>query len=302
MAIGLESDTLRRVLLTAVSIGVILAGRALIVAAVAATRRNHEKDKIVFWARQGSSLLAFLLCLVAAGFVWLGDGTRSTTVAGLATAGIAVAAQRVVTAFAGYLIIIRGKTFKVGDRISMGGVRGDVIQLAFLQTRILEIGQPREANDQDDTGVWIHDRQYSGRIVTITNDKVFDEPVYNFTRELPFIWEEISIPLSYRANRAKAEQILLDAANNATRDFIAQSQQPRELFEARYDVRLDQAVPKVYWRITNDWLDLTLRYLAPERGTREIKDAINRTIINEFDASGIELANTTIEVVFPGRS
>jgi len=83
---------------------------------------------------------------------------------------------------------------------------------------------------------------------------------------------------------------------------VAQSQQPRERFEARYNVQLDQAVPKVYWRITNDWLDLTLRYLAPERGTREIKDAINRTIITEFDASGIELANTTIEVVFPGRS
>jgi small-conductance mechanosensitive channel len=48
------------------------------------------------------------------------------------------AAQRAVTAFAGYLVIMRGKTFTVGDRIKMGGVRGDVIALGFLRTRILE--------------------------------------------------------------------------------------------------------------------------------------------------------------------
>jgi hypothetical protein len=60
--------------------------------------------------------------------------------------------------------------------------------------------------------------------------------------------------------------------------------------------QLDQGQPRVYWRLTSDWLELTLRYLAPEHGTREIKDRINRTVLGEFDTANIELANTTVEI------
>ena len=45
----------------------------------------------------------------------------------------------------------------------------------------------------------------------MTNDKVFDEPVYNYTREFPFIWEEVVIPVPYRADRDRAEEIVLTA-------------------------------------------------------------------------------------------
>jgi small-conductance mechanosensitive channel len=61
---------------------------------------------------------------------------------GLVTAGLAFALQKVVTAVAGYLVILRGRTFNLGDRITMGGVRGDVIALGFIQTTIMEMGQP----------------------------------------------------------------------------------------------------------------------------------------------------------------
>ena len=60
---------------------------------------------------------------------------------GLMSAGLASALQQVVTALAGYFVILRGATFTVGDRISMGGVRGDVLQLGFIQTTIPEFAQ-----------------------------------------------------------------------------------------------------------------------------------------------------------------
>ena len=73
---------------------------------------------------------------------------------------------------AGYFIILRGKSFKVGDRIVMGGVRGDVIAVSFMQTTIMEMGQP-PGEQADAPSLWVAGRQYTGRIVTITNDKVF---------------------------------------------------------------------------------------------------------------------------------
>ena len=43
-------------------------------------------------------------------------------------------------------------------------------------------------------------RQFTGRIVTVTNDKVFDEPVYNYTHEFPYIWDELSVPVHYSSD------------------------------------------------------------------------------------------------------
>jgi small-conductance mechanosensitive channel len=119
--------------------------------------------------------------------VWVEDTTRLATIGGLIGAIVAFALQNVITVFAGYLIILRGRTFTIGDRITMGGVRGDVIALGFLQTRILEMGEP-PAVQTCDNRIWIHARQCTGRVVTVTNDKLFDQPVYNFTREFPCIW------------------------------------------------------------------------------------------------------------------
>jgi small-conductance mechanosensitive channel len=72
-------------------------------------------------------------------------------------------------------------------------LRGDVVALGFLQTRIMEMSQPNEVNEQDDPGMWVRARQFTRRIVTVTNDKVFEEPIDNFTREFPFIWEQLTV-------------------------------------------------------------------------------------------------------------
>ncbi len=59
----------------------------------------------------------------------------------------------------------------------MGGIRGDVIEIGFIQTAIMEMGQPPPVQS-DDPAMWGRARQYTGRIVTITNDKIFETPVY----------------------------------------------------------------------------------------------------------------------------
>ena len=118
------------------------------------------------------------------GLGWFDDPARLTTALGLVTAGLAFALQKVVTAVAGYFVILQGRTFNVGDRITMGGVRGDVIALGFIQTTIMEMGQPPAVQNAD-PAMWVHSRQYTGRLVTVSNAEIFDEPVYNYTRDFP---------------------------------------------------------------------------------------------------------------------
>src|SRR5690348_13342383 len=172
---------------------------------------TRSGTRFQFWAKQGVSLIVAAVLILGVMSIWFDSPARLAGVLGLIGAGIAFALQRVITAVAGYFVILRGKTFNVGDRILMGGVRGDVIGLSFMQTRIMEMGQsPREETDSKS---WVRSRQFTGRIVTVTNDKVFDEPVFNYTHEFAYIWDEISIPVRYSSDYAAAEKCILAAAS-----------------------------------------------------------------------------------------
>ena len=109
-------------------IGIIIAGRVLRALATALARQLGG-ERPAFWARQLANLLTAVILLVAVISIWFDDPTRLATALGLVTAGLAFALRQVITAVAGYFTILRGKTFNVGDRIVMGGVRGDVVSL-----------------------------------------------------------------------------------------------------------------------------------------------------------------------------
>src|SRR3954451_7212937 len=131
--LGVNDDNLRRLLLSLLIVGALILARFVIVWLVRLTTGEKSNERVVFWTRQGASLGTALLIALLLVSVWFDDSQRLGTFAGLVAAGLAFAMQKVVTAFAGYLVILRGKTFTVGDRITMGGVRGDVIALGFLQ-------------------------------------------------------------------------------------------------------------------------------------------------------------------------
>jgi small-conductance mechanosensitive channel len=257
---------------------------------------ENRYARLRFWSRQAVSVIVALAIVFGLLSIWFDDPTRLTTAAGLVTAGIAFALQKVVTSFAGYVVILRGRTFTVGDRITMGGVRGDVIALGFMQTTIMEMGQPPSVQSAD-PAMWVKSRQFTGRIVTVANSRIFDEPVFNYTREFPFIWEEMMLPISYRADRVRAEQILLDAAmRHAVRPGDVNDDMLRTLRE-RYFIDLEDFAPRAFIRLTDNWLELTVRFLVPDHGVRERKDAMARDILAALDSAGIGIASATYEIV-----
>ncbi len=261
--------------------------------------RGRHNEQVRFWTRQAISLATAVIILLGLLSIWFDDPTRLATALGLVTAGLAFALQKVVTAIAGYFVILRGQNFTVGDRITMGGVRGDVIALGFIQTTIMEMGQPPAVQNADPP-MWVRSRQYTGRVVTVSNDKIFDEPVYNYTRDFPYLWEEISLPITYQDDRERAERILLECAGRHTVQMAEMSQEALEAMRRRYFVQPASLEPKVYYRITDNWLELTVRFVAPVRGARDLKDAMSRDILSALDAAGIGIASATFDIVgFP---
>lgn len=262
-----------------------------------ATSTLRSYDRTLFWTRQALGIGVAIVLLVGVVSIWFDDPMRLATALGLFTAGLAFALQKVVTAIAGYMVILRGSVFNVGDRITMGGVRGDVIGLSFIQTFIMEMGQPPAVESAAEPAMWVRSRQYTGRIVTVSNAKIFDEPVYNYTREFPFVWEELRVPIRYDADRARAERILLDAAGRHTVKLAELGEEALRELERRYFVERAQIRPQVYYRLTDDWLELTVRFIARDHGIRELKSAMSRDILRDLDAAAIAVASTTFDIV-----
>ena len=294
--VGLNATNGTKLLFTlAIIVAVLLLG-ALLRRLSRRVLRKRDDRRAEFWVGQGIKVATTVLLILGVFSVWFDDPARLTTALGLVTAGLAFALQKVVTAVAGYFVILRGRTFNVGDRIVMGGVRGDVIAVDFTQTTIMEMGQPPPVQGAD-PAVWVQSREYTGRIVTVTNAKLFDEPVYNYSRDFPYLWEEMRLPITYTADRQRAERILLDAADRHTLKIGELGREALDEMQRRYVLQRADLQPRVYYRLTDNWLELTVRFIVRDHGIRGLKDAMSRDILQALDQAGIGLASATFEIV-----
>jgi len=293
--VGFTAENAMKLLLTVVLIVLFWVLTRLLRRTIRFLMRGRTDARSLFWSNQAISITVTLLFLLGFVSIWFDDPARLATGLGLVTAGLAFALQRVVTSVAGYFIILRGRLFNVGDRISMGGVRGDVIRVGFTHTTVMEMGQPPSVQ-MADPAMWVEARQYTGRVVTITNDKIFDTPVYNYSREFPYLWEEMHVMIPYSADRRRAEQTLLDVAERNTVQISELGEDAIREMERRYFIKSTGLEPKVYYRLTDNWLELTVRFVCRSHGIRELKDTLSREIIAGLDDAEIPLASTTIEL------
>jgi len=129
--VGVSTTTGVKLAFTVVPVLLVMALRGL---ALRLTRRvlgGELADPRRFWARQGVQLLAAIVLVVGVVSILVTPGADITTGVGLVSAGLAFALQQVILSLAAYFVILRGDTFGVGDRITLGGVRGDVVKLGL---------------------------------------------------------------------------------------------------------------------------------------------------------------------------
>ncbi|WP_298805309.1 mechanosensitive ion channel domain-containing protein [uncultured Pseudokineococcus sp.] len=294
--IGVSTTTAVKLLFTGLLLAAVLLLRAGALVVVRRALGGDVADQRRFWARQGLQVVAAVVLALGVLSIWITPETDVSTGIGLVTAGLAFALQQVVLSLAAYVVILRGDTFGVGDRIEMGGVRGDVVRLGFLRTTIMEMGRPPSVASSDSAS-WVHARQYTGRLVTVGNGVIFSEPVANYTRDFPYLWEEIALPVPYDADRHRAEEVLLDAAraHAVVDDPGAEAALAR--MRSRYAMADASLDPAVFWRMTDGWLEMSVRFLVPHRGVRAVKDAMARDVLAGLDAAGIPIASTSVDVV-----
>jgi small-conductance mechanosensitive channel len=222
-------------------------------------------------------------------FIWLGSGSNFTVAMGILGAGIAFASQEVIGSLAGYVNIVTGDLFQIGDRVRIGNVVGDVLDVSILRTTVMEIGE------------WVRADQYTGRTVTVANRVVFSEPVYNYTQHWPYLWDEIVIPITYTSDWRRAGEIMLEHARRYTAGFQSQAQTKLSAMMEHYPVCETTVEPTLYVLMTDNWIEMTLRYVVEARERRWVKGQLHRELLQHFESTtDITVASMTMEIVgFP---
>jgi small-conductance mechanosensitive channel len=285
--VGVNQGTGHKLLLSVAFLAIVLAFSWTLRALLRRIAANRQQMRTAFWTRQGVSIFTAVLVGLGLASIWFSDPEQLTAAAGLAAGGLAFALQKVVTSLAGYLAILRGRIFTVGDRINMGGVRGDVIAVGFMHTRIMEMGMPPES--QPGGQIWVKSRQFTGRSVTVSNSQIFEEPVFNYTRDFPFIWEEITLRAAL-ADRRRVEAILLDTVRKHTKDYIEMTADAAKHVREHYMLDRVDLEPRVYFRLVDSVIEITVRFvIGGHHDERGVKDEISRDIADAIEGEQITL-------------
>ncbi|MCA9801538.1 MAG: mechanosensitive ion channel family protein [Cyanobacteria bacterium HKST-UBA02] len=189
---------------------------------------------------------------------------------GAATAGFAFALKEVIVGLAGWVAVSFGDLYKVGDRVQLGGIKGDVIDIGFGRTTLMELGE------------WVDGDLYTGRIVRISNGTVFTDPLFNYSRDLPFLWDEIVVTVKYGSDPKKARKLIETAVERAVGGYTDDARQFWEKVKQKYLVEDERIDPFVTLVLTDGGMQFTARYPVDYKDRRTAKDRLFEEIMKSL--------------------
>ena len=258
------------------------------------TIRNAIKRRVEDATRLQSIRVAVRNVLAVVGFVivviiWLPTGNNLLTALGILGAGLAIASQEMIGSLVAGLNIWVGSVYRVGDRVRVGNVVGDVMDISLMRTTVMEIGE------------WVKADQYTGRVVTVANRMVWTNSVYNYTKHWGYLWDEITLYITYESDWQRAAEIMLKHGETYTAELQADAEARLIKMIDRYPLKQTKVEPTLYLAMSDKGIEVTLRFLVDAQERRTVNGRLHWELLQYFQADeNITVASTTIEIVgFP---
>lgn len=266
----LESPTVRKLVIATIGVLLVFVLRRIIRGTLV---RGLQDKTTRYRTRKVVAFLSYLAALVVLTTVFNEELGGFTVALGVAGAGIAFALQEVIASAAGWIAITFAGFYKVGDRVLLGGIKGDVIDIGVLRTTLFELGQ------------WVDGDLYNGRVVRVANSFVFKEPVYNYSGDFPFLWDELTVPIRHGSDRARARALLLEVAEAQCGDYSRQVEAEWKRLARHYVIEEARLAPMVSMTFDENWMTFRLRYVVAYCERRSTKDGLFEAIATRIEAS-----------------
>lgn len=269
-----------------VVLGIIVIGLFFRTVSASLPRYVRDSDRR-YRIRKSFNFISYILMFLFAASVLSDSLGQLTVIFGVTGAGIAFALQEVIASLAGWAAISLGQFYKPGDRVQLGGIVGDVIDISILRTTLMECGD------------WVKADLYNGRIVRVANSFVFKEPVYNYSGDFPFLWDEISVPVKYGCDHQLAREILNRIALEVSGEYVQKAQARWTKMVQKYLIEDAQVEPLVTLVANDNWMEFTVRYVMNFKKRRITKDRLFTRILDEFEKTDgrVAFASSTYHIV-----
>ncbi len=281
-ATGLGSQTVNKLLLTAAIVVLLWLIRW---AWLAVVHRRTDDPRIRYRWRKTATYSLTIVGLILIGRTWL-EGIQSlVTYLGLVSAGIAIALRDPIVNWFGWMFIGWRRPFTVGDRIQIGSLCGDVIDIGVSTFSVLEVAAPEIGE------------QTTGRIVHVPNGKVFVEPLTNVTQGFNYVWNEIPITITFESDWRRAKAILEGILGETVESVTEEAARFIRDASRRFLIRSANVDPVVYTRIVSDGVELSLRYVCEARSRRKSTESVSEAVLQAFAAEpAIDFAYRTSRI------
>jgi small-conductance mechanosensitive channel len=212
------------------------------------------------------------------------------TVMGFAAAGIALTLQNVILSVAGYFYISGRYGIRLGDRVQISGINGDVIEIGLFKMTLMELSS-------DDAGY-----QPTGRVTVFPNSVVF-QPNGNFSKQLPgsdFAWNELRLTLAPECDYRLAERRLAEIVNDVFRRYRDALQREYRGLERSLNQPIETPRPHSRLRLSEAGIELVIRYPVQFKQATQTADEIARRLVDALKREpALKLATPGIAMIQP---
>jgi len=232
--------------------------------------RKVQDDKRRYHIRRTVTYVFTAILFIVIGSIWFQGIASLSTFLGLASAGLAVALHDTIANIAGFFFIEARKPFRVGDRIELDHVKGDVIDIRLFEFSIVEVGN------------WVDADQSTGRIVHVPNSMVMRSPLSNYNIGFEYIWNEIPVLVTFESDWKKAKALLSKIGNKNAESLSRGAQEQIRRAARKYLIIAGTLTPTVYTTVKDSGVMLTIRYIVDPRQRRGTEQQIWEDILDAF--------------------
>jgi small conductance mechanosensitive channel len=251
------------------AVALILLGLAWVLARVV---RSLLRKALGRWERTEAvsavaSIGVYLGATVIAMSILAGDARALLGSVGLIGLALSWALQTPIESFTGWFLNSLRGYYRVGDRIEVGDVFGDVYRIDVLTTTVWEAGGPGKA---------VTGAQPTGAMITFPNWEVLRSNIVNYSREFPYVWDEVTVAIANESDLEYAVQLFEEIAERLVGEQMTTAAgQYRALLErARIAFDVEER-PRVFVSGADAWTNCTVRYLVHARKRRRLASDLN---------------------------
>lgn len=255
-----------RLLLLAAVVGLVVVGSELWRRATFKYVRDLKRRQVSLLVRRIVVTSAVFIALI---FSFVSELGSLATFAGFITAGLAVALQNVILSVAAYFFLIGKYGLRVGERVQIGTVIGDVLDIGLVRLHVMETGP---------------DGLPTGRVVVFSNAVVFTGP--NLFRPLPgtnFAWHQLKLTLATDTDHHLAEQRVLRAVGDVVDDYRTTIEREHAEMAQTFAIPLQTPRPESRLRLSETGLEMVVRYPVPLDEAAAADDRVTRAVLEAIE-------------------